>query len=141
MLKFRKHLFFLVKIWLRCSYEQKGFKVYNFIHILWVSSVVVYSVEWLTYTVEALVSSLEVFSSSLLETFDCSFSAMLDELNIFFSDWHILSFDSILNDKSKLFPVFWSIFQVFFYYKSKVLNLSFRLIKFLDLLLRSRSWR
>jgi hypothetical protein len=36
--------------------------------------------------------------------------------------------------------VFWSILQVFFYYKPKIFNLSFRLIKFLDLLLTCRSW-
>ena len=85
-------------------------------------------------------SSLEVFSSSLLETINDSFSAVLDKLNISLSNWNILSFDTIFNCECCLFPVFWSILQVFFYYQTKIFDLSLGLIELLDLLLACWSW-
>jgi len=85
-------------------------------------------------------SSLEVFSSSFLEAIDSSLSAMLDKLNIPFSDWNILSFDTVLHCESKLFPVFWSVLQVLFYYQTKIFDLSLWLIELLDLLLLTWGW-
>ena len=85
-------------------------------------------------------SSLEVFSSSLLKAFNDSLSAVLDKLNISLSNWNILSFDSVFTYESCAFPVFWSIFQVFFYYQTKIFDLSLGLIELLDLLLACWGW-
>lgn len=89
---------------------------------------------------EALWSSLEIFPSSFLKAFDAGFSAMLDKSNIFVSDGNISSFDSILNHKGWLFPVLWSVFHILFYHQAKIFDLSFALVKLLDLLLVLRGW-
>jgi len=85
-------------------------------------------------------SSLEVFSTSLLETINAGLSAVLDKVNISLSNWNILSFDTVLHCEGCLFPVFWSVLQVFFYYQAKVFDLSLGLIELLDLLLAAWGW-
>ena len=65
---------------------------------------------------------------------------MLDKVNISLSNWNILSSDTILHCECCLFPVFWSVFQVFFYYQAKIFDLSLGLIKLLDLLLAAWGW-